>query len=108
MDVCYILTFKNSTLGCFFDSSSVTSFICLHGSAQGAQKLVIETLLRSPESNVWKCSTEITSMRFESDILDEGRKLSSGYGNEPMMALFGSGRESGPYMLDFIIIMCII
>ena len=47
--------------GCFLASSATTSFICLHGSAHGAQKLISETRLRSWERRDLKWSGEVTS-----------------------------------------------
>lgn len=43
-------TCRTRTSGYFFASSTTTSFICLHGAAHGAQKLMSETRLRSSES----------------------------------------------------------
>lgn len=45
-------TCRKRPAGYFLASSATTSFICLHGSAQGAQKLITETRFRSADSRV--------------------------------------------------------
>lgn len=59
-------TCNTSSLGYFFANSSTTLFICVHGSAHGAQKLIRDMRFRSSESRVWKWSGEVTSCRLES------------------------------------------
>lgn len=54
-------TWSVSRAGYLRASSCTTSFICLHGSAHGAQKLMSETRCRSVESSSWKCSGELMS-----------------------------------------------
>lgn len=56
----------------FFASSCTTSFICLHGSAHGAQKLMSETRSSSALRRPWKCSVEVTSTRFVGADMMEG------------------------------------
>lgn len=60
------LTFNTSNCGYFFASSRTTSFICLHGSAQAAQKLRSEVRCKSVESSDWKFSDEETWTKFAS------------------------------------------
>ena len=59
------LTCKTNTSLYFFANSRTTWFICLHGSAQGAQKLISDIRCRSLESNSWKWSGDSTSTKFE-------------------------------------------
>ncbi len=57
-------TSRTRTSGYFFANSRTTSFICLHGAAHGAQKLMRETRVRSSESRLWKCSADWTSWKL--------------------------------------------
>lgn len=66
-------TFKNESVGYLAASSLTTSFICWHGSAQGAQKLSKVTLFRSALMTDVKCSGESIVMRFVgADMVDSG------------------------------------
>jgi len=72
---------RTSKFGCRRASSRTTSFICVHGSAQGAQKLSRETRERSWESSSWKCCGEDTVYRLESasaDIVGGGAGVEDG------------------------------
>jgi len=64
-----LLTWTNNAALYLFDNSFTTSFICLHGSAHGAQKLITETLVRSSDRISWKCVGETTSKKFELAIV---------------------------------------
>jgi len=66
------LTCNTKTALYFFASSFTTSFICLHGSAHRAQKLMSETRSRSALRRSWKCSVEVTSTRFVGADMMEG------------------------------------
>lgn len=71
-------TLTKRTLGCLRASSFTTSFICLQGSAHGAQKYITETLFRSFDRVSWKLPGESASTRFvEAIVVKEEVCLSS-------------------------------
>lgn len=72
---CSASMFKKRTEGNWAASCSTALLKATHGSAQGAQKLRHETLLRSAERSSLKCSGELTWTRLLADIVVGRRKL---------------------------------
>lgn len=66
----FLHTWRNSAAGYFFASSFTSSFIWRHGSAQGAQKLVIEIRFRSADKSSLNSSGDFTSKKFGVDMIN--------------------------------------
>lgn len=84
------LTFKKRTEGNWAAFCSTALLKATHGSAQGAQKLRQETLLRSAERSSLKCFGELTWTRLLADISMGYRKLARWVDNACTYQIGGS------------------